>query len=61
MDHLAQKGYDPVFGARPLKRVIQQELENPLSLAILKGEFMADETIRFGFDETEKKLKILGS
>jgi ATP-dependent Clp protease ATP-binding subunit ClpB len=61
MDHLARKGYDPVFGARPLKRVIQQELENPLSLAILKGEFMADETIRFGFDETEKKLKILGS
>jgi ATP-dependent Clp protease ATP-binding subunit ClpB len=61
MDHLAQKGYDPVFGARPLKRVIQQELENPLSLAILKGEFMPDETIRFGFDETEKKLKILGS
>jgi hypothetical protein len=32
-----------------------------LSLAILKGEFMPDETIRFGFDETEKKLKILGS
>ena len=61
MDHLARKGYDPVFGARPLKRVIQQELENPLSLAILKGEFMADETIRFAFDETEKKLKILGS
>jgi ATP-dependent Clp protease ATP-binding subunit ClpB len=61
MDHLAQKGYDPVFGARPLKRVIQQELENPLSLAILKGEFMPDETIRFGFDEMEKKLKILGS
>jgi len=61
MDHLAQKGYDPVFGARPLKRVIQQELENPLSMAILKGEFMPDETIRFGFDEIEKKLKILGS
>jgi ATP-dependent Clp protease ATP-binding subunit ClpB len=61
MDHLAQKGYDPVFGARPLKRVIQQELENPLSLAILKGEFMPDETIRFGFDEAEKKLKILRS
>ena len=61
MDHLAQKGYDPVFGARPLKRVIQQELENPLSMSILKGEFMADETIRFGFDETQKKLKILSS
>ncbi len=59
MQHLAEKGYDPVFGARPLKRVIQKELENPLSLAILKGDFKPDETIRFGFDEAEKKLKIL--
>jgi ATP-dependent Clp protease ATP-binding subunit ClpB len=35
---LAEKGYDPVFGARPLKRAIQQYIENPLSMAILKGE-----------------------
>ena len=34
---IAEKGYDPVYGARPLKRVIQQYLENPLSLEILKG------------------------
>ena len=61
MQHLAQKGYDPIFGARPLKRVIQQELENPLSLAILKGEFKPDITIRFGLDEMEKKLYILNS
>ncbi len=58
MDHLAAKGYDPVFGARPLKRVIQQELENPLSMAILKGEFGPDETIRFTLDEAADKLKI---
>ena len=36
---LAEKGYDPVFGARPLKRTIQREIENPLSMKILKGEF----------------------
>lgn len=44
---LAQKGYDPTFGARPLKRVIQQEIENPLSMAILKGEFGEGDTINF--------------
>ncbi|MCK5099849.1 MAG: type VI secretion system ATPase TssH, partial [Desulfobacteraceae bacterium] len=47
MEHLAQKGYDPTFGARPLKRVIQQELENPLSMAILKGEFKEGSIINF--------------
>ena len=35
---IAQKGYDPVYGARPLKRVIQQYIENPLSLEILEGK-----------------------
>jgi ATP-dependent Clp protease ATP-binding subunit ClpB len=34
---IAQKGYDPIYGARPLKRVIQQYIENPLSMEILKG------------------------
>ncbi|CCK78437.1 ATP-dependent chaperone ClpB [Desulfobacula toluolica] len=47
MELLAQKGYDPTFGARPLKRVIQQEIENPLSMAILKGEFTEGDTINF--------------
>ena len=56
MEHLAKKGYDPVFGARPLKRVIQQEIENPLSMTILKGEFSRDETIEFSFDEKAMTL-----
>ncbi|NOX32220.1 MAG: ATP-dependent chaperone ClpB [Deltaproteobacteria bacterium] len=59
MEHMAQKGYDPTFGARPLKRAIQQEIENPLSMAILKGEFSPDETVFFGFDENNKGLKII--
>ena len=37
-DQLAEDGYDPVYGARPLKRVIQQKLENPLAQKILTGE-----------------------
>jgi ATP-dependent Clp protease ATP-binding subunit ClpB len=36
---LAKEGYDPAYGARPLKRVIQQQILNPLSVAILDGEF----------------------
>ena len=43
---LAQAGFDPVFGARPLKRAIQQQLENPLAKAILEGKFAAKDTIR---------------
>lgn len=58
MDHLARAGYDPAFGARPLKRVIQQEIENPLSMAILKGVFSQDSVVEFGFDDNLKKLTI---
>jgi ATP-dependent Clp protease ATP-binding subunit ClpB len=37
--YLAEKGYDPVFGARPLKRLIQKEVQDFLALALLRGEF----------------------
>ncbi|MDR1064325.1 MAG: ATP-dependent chaperone ClpB [Azoarcus sp.] len=43
---LARAGFDPVFGARPLKRAIQERLENPLAKAILEGRFAAKDTIR---------------
>jgi ATP-dependent Clp protease ATP-binding subunit ClpB len=43
--HLAQVGYDPAFGARPLKRVIQHELQDPLSLAILGGQYREGSTV----------------
>ncbi|HLG05539.1 MAG TPA: AAA family ATPase, partial [Gemmatimonadales bacterium] len=42
---LAERGYDPVFGARPLKRVIQQLLQNPLAMAVLEGQFGPGDTI----------------
>ncbi len=45
MDHLVEAGFDPVYGARPLKRAIQQELENPLAQRILAGEFEPGQTI----------------
>ena len=45
LDWLAGVGYDPVYGARPLKRAIQRELETPIAKAILAGTFLADATI----------------
>jgi ATP-dependent Clp protease ATP-binding subunit ClpB len=44
-DKLAKAGFDPVYGARPLKRAIQQQLENPLAQRILSGEFGPGDTI----------------
>ena len=43
--HLAREGYDPVYGARPLKRAIQRDVLNPLSLEILAGRFREGETV----------------
>jgi len=50
VDVLARAGFDPVFGARPLKRAIQQRIENPLAQKILAGEFMAGDTIAVDAD-----------
>ena len=47
---LAQAGFDPVFGARPLKRAIQQQIENPLAKAILEGRFGAKDVIHVSCD-----------
>ncbi len=48
-EHLAEIGYDPVFGARPLKRVIQREVQDPLALAILRGDFAEGDTVRVDY------------
>ena len=50
MTKLIAVGYDPVYGARPLKRAIQQEIENPLSVKLLSGEFVAGDTIKVDVD-----------
>ncbi len=46
LDHLSQAGFDPVYGARPLKRAIQQLIENPLAQSILSGDFAPGATIK---------------
>jgi ATP-dependent Clp protease ATP-binding subunit ClpA len=61
-EHLAEVGYDRTFGARPLRRAIQRELETPLSKRLLKGDikqgqtvavdYNSDEGVTFGVEET---------
>ncbi len=62
MDLIASLGYDPQFGARPLKRVIQRDIINPLSRQLLSGDLAAGDTIYVGTDKkgftfTEKDTK----
>lgn len=49
-DYLARIGYDPTFGARPLKRLIQKDLENELAKELLSGKFTEGDTIKADFD-----------
>lgn len=53
LDELAKVGFDPVFGARPLKRAIQQRIENPLSKLILQGRFGPKDVIPVGVEGGE--------
>jgi ATP-dependent Clp protease ATP-binding subunit ClpB len=46
LDQLGEAGFDPVYGARPLKRAIQQQIENPLAQALLAGQFGPGDRIR---------------
>jgi len=53
---LAHEGYDPAFGARPLRRAIQKFVESPLSISVLSGEFTRGDTVVVDVDEAENKL-----
>lgn len=56
--HLAAKGYSPTFGARPLKRLIQQEILDKLSMKIVEGKLKAGQTIKINYEDQEIKLKV---
>ncbi|MBA3480062.1 MAG: ATP-dependent chaperone ClpB [Lautropia sp.] len=51
MDELAKAGFDPVYGARPLKRAIQQHLENPIAKLVLEGRFMPKDVVPVDFKD----------
>lgn len=53
---LVQEGSDPAFGARPLKRAIQRELQDELAIALLRGDFLAGDTIVVDVDASGEKL-----
>ncbi len=53
LDKLAEEGYDPTYGARPLRRAIQRLVENPLARRILAGEFGAGSTVRIDLRDGE--------
>jgi ATP-dependent Clp protease ATP-binding subunit ClpC len=50
---LAREGFDPAFGARPLRRTLQKQVESPLSVQLLRGDFKAGDTIVVDYNETE--------
>ena len=63
LDHLGEAGFDPVYGARPLKRAIQQQIENSLAQDILSGKFIAGDVIHVDvkegsivFSKSQKKV-----
>jgi ATP-dependent Clp protease ATP-binding subunit ClpB len=49
-EYIATEGYDPVYGARPIKRTLQQMVADPLALAILEGKFGDGDTVEVGVD-----------
>ncbi|MGW8310075.1 MAG: ATP-dependent chaperone ClpB [Thiogranum sp.] len=61
LDRLGEAGFDPVYGARPLKRAIQQQLENPLAQEILAGRFHAGQVIEVDADATGLVFSVGGA
>ncbi len=53
---ISDAGFDPVYGARPLKRAISQKIENPLAQAILKGEVISGKTVKLGVEGMQIKI-----
>jgi len=56
-DLLVQEGYDPVYGARPLKRAIQTLVQNPLAVSLLKGDIASGQTVRVRAENGEMKFE----
>jgi ATP-dependent Clp protease ATP-binding subunit ClpA len=54
LDLLAREGYDPVFGARPLRRLIERRIQNPLAAGLLSGEFHAGDSVHITVDDEQE-------
>jgi len=60
-EFLADKGFDPAFGARPLRRAIQKYVEDPLAEEILKGSFTSGSVVKVEFDSKTEELTFAGA
>ena len=61
MGLLAERGFDPIYGARPLKRTLRQQVENPLAGALLAGDLLPGETILVGVEDGEIRISSAAS
>ena len=57
-EYLAERGHDPIFGARPLRRLIEREIETPLAKLIIAGEVKEGQTVRVDYRDGELKLEV---
>ena len=60
-DLVIQQGYDPVYGARPLKRAIQSLIQNPLAVKLLSGELSSGQTVRVTAENGELRFLVAGA
>jgi ATP-dependent Clp protease ATP-binding subunit ClpA len=60
-DALAEEGYDPHFGARPLKRTLQRRVQNPLAMKLLNGEFKPGQTIEVDVKRGEFEFRAVAA
>ena len=56
--YLAQRGYDPVFGARPMKRTLQRDVQDPIAIRLLDGELQSGMTIQLDASRNKLHFKI---
>jgi len=57
-DFIAERGFDPNYGARPLKRAIQKYLEDPMAEVLIKAELLEGDTVHVGFNTAKSEIKI---
>jgi ATP-dependent Clp protease ATP-binding subunit ClpB len=60
LDALAEEGYDPHYGARPLKRTLQRRVQNPLAMKLLQGEFKPGDTVRVDVKDGQFNFRAAG-
>ncbi len=60
-EYLAEEGYDPDFGARPLKRTIQREVQDPLAIKVVSGEVSEGDTVRITKGKEGLKFKTVSA